>query len=173
MVLGAWRLQRGGARGLVFSIGVLVTAASMGGCSTMQPSQLATSALAPGKARIVLNRTNETLHATSPATAKVNGTKVADVTAGQTAIVDVAPGALQLTVEAWSYPGSYSIPLTVREGETVKVEIAPRPSKSAGILGPIGGFMDKDENGNGGAFQAKQVANIDMAAPLGVPPATH
>lgn len=173
MVLGAWRLRRGGVRGLVCWVGVLAAAASMGGCSTMQPSQLATSALAPGKARIVLNRTNETLHATAHATAKVNGTKVADVAAGQTAVIDVAPGALQLSVEAWSYPGSYTIPLTIHEGETVKVEIAPRPSKTAGILGPIGGLMDKDENGNGGAFQAKQVANIDAAAPLDVPPATH
>jgi hypothetical protein len=172
-----------GGLGLLDSVGVRpwfkiavvgLVALGTSACSTMQPSQLATSALMAGKARIVLQRTNETLHATSPATAKVNGTKVADVAAGQTAIVDVAPGPMEFTVEAWSYPGQYTIPLQVREGETIKVEIAPRPSKTAGILGPIGGFVDKDENGNGGAFTAKQVANLDgAAAPLNVPPATQ
>lgn len=135
-----------------------------GGCSTMDQGQLATSALAAGKARLVLQRTNEQLHATTPATAKINDTKVADVAAGGTAIVDVAPGALTLSVESWSYPGRYSIPLQVQAGETVKVEIAPRKSSTSGVLGPIGGFLDKEENGNGGAFTARQVATLNMPA---------
>jgi hypothetical protein len=125
--------------------------------------------LAPGKARIVLQRTNETLHATTSATAKVNGTKVADVAVGSTAVVDVVPGPVALSVESWSYPGQYSIPLEVRAGETVKVEISPRQSKAAGVLGPIGGLVDKEENGNGGAFTVRQVANLD-AATTGMPP---
>ncbi|MDO9384907.1 MAG: hypothetical protein Q7T86_18830 [Hyphomicrobiaceae bacterium] len=125
---------------------------------------MATSALAPGKARIVLERTNETLHATTPATAKVNGTKVADVAAGATAVVDVVPGPVALSVESWSYPGQYSLPLEVRPGETVKVEIAPRQSKAA-VLGPIGGLMDKDDKGNGGAFTVRRVANLDGTTP--------
>lgn len=175
MVRGAWLPGCGVGIRRISSVAVfLMLAVATSGCSTMQASQLATSALAPGKARLVLQRTNETLHATAAATAKVNGTKIADVAAGQTAIIDVAPGALELSVEAWSYPGAYTIPVQVREGETVKVEIAPRPSKSAGILGPIGGLMDKDENGNGGAFTARQVANLDgQALPAAVPPATQ
>lgn len=139
------------------------------GCSSIDHSQIATSALAPGKARVVLQRTNEQLHATTPATAKINGTKVADVPAGGTAVVDVAPGALALSVESWSYPGQYSIPLQVHAGETVKVEIAPRPSSTGGVLGPIGGLLDKDDNGNGGAFTARQVANLDMPAAMPAP----
>lgn len=144
------------------SIGIIACAALAGGCASIESNGTATSALAPGRARIVLQRTNETLHATTPATAKVNGAKVADVAAGATAIVDVVPGPVALSVESWSYPGQYSIPLEVRAGETVKVEIAPRPSKAA-VLGPIGGLMDKDENGNGGAFTVRQVANLDAA----------
>lgn len=143
----------------------------LGGCSSIDQSQMATSALAPGKARIVLQRTNETLHATTPATAKVNGTKVADVAVGSSTAIDVVPGPLTLSVESWSYPGAYTIPLEARAGETLKVEIAPRPSKTAGVLGPIGGFMDKDENGNGGAFTVRPVANLDASA-VQVPAAT-
>lgn len=172
MLLGAFWPCRGAGNRLVVGWMAVLWGLAAGGCSTMQPSQLATATLMPGKARLVLQRTNETLHATAMATAKVNGTKVADVAAGQTAIVDVAPGPLSLSVDAWSYPGSYTIPVQVREGETVKVEIAPRPSKTAGILGPIGGFVDKDENGNGGAFTAKQVANIE-SVPAEIPPATQ
>lgn len=147
---------------LLAVLGAVALACLAGGCSTLDHGQLATSALAPGKARIVMQRTNEQLHATTPATAKVNGAKVADVAAGATAIVDVVPGPLALSVESWSYPGQYSIPLQVAAGETVKVEIAPRPSSTAGVLGPLGGFLDKDEQGNGGAFTVRQVANLDV-----------
>ncbi len=151
-------------------IGIMAYAALSGGCASVGQNSIATSALAPGKARIVLQRTNETLHATTPATAKVNGTKVADVAAGGIAVVDVVPGPVALSVESWSYPGRYSIPLEVRAGETVKVEIAPRLSKPSVVLGPIGGLVDKEENGNGGAFTVRQVANLD-AVTSGVPPA--
>lgn len=134
-----------------------------------------TSALPAGKGRVVLMRTNETLYATAPATAKINGTKVADVAAGATQVVDVVPGASQLSVETWAYPGSYTIPIDVRAGETVKVEIAPRPPQGASaMLGPIGGLVDKDEKGNGGAFTARQLANLDAvpdASTGPVPPA--
>lgn len=153
-------------------LAVAAAAALSGGCATIEQGQLATSALAPGKARIVLQRTNETLHATTPATAKINGDKVADVAAGSTAVVDVAPGQVSLSVESWSSPGKYSIPLTIQPGETVKVEIAPRQSAASAVLGPIGGLMDKDEQGNGGAFTVRQVANLDQPIPAAnVPPA--
>lgn len=135
----------------------------LGGCASFD-QETVTSALAPGKARVILARTNETLHATTPATTKVNGSKVADVPVGATQVVDIAPGASQLTVEAWAYPGSYTIPLEVRAGETVKVEISPRPAQGASaMLGPIGGLVDKDDKGNGGAFTARQVAHLDIA----------
>lgn len=157
---------------VAIGLSCVVCAAASAGCASVEQSTMATSALAPGKARIVLERTNETLHATTPATAKVNGTKVADVAAGATAVIDVVPGPVALSVESWSYPGQYSIPLEVRPGETVKVEIAPRQSKAA-VLGPIGGLMDKDEKGNGGAFTVRQVANLDRtASPAIVPAAT-
>jgi hypothetical protein len=146
-----------------------VVAGMTGACSTMDHDRMSTSALAPGKARIVMQRTNEQMHATTPATAKINGTKVAEVAAGATAVVDVAPGPVALSVESWSYPGQYAIPLEVRAGETVRVEIAPRPSSTAGLLGPIGGMIDKDENGNGGAFTVRQVANLEIAPSTNAP----
>lgn len=156
-------------------LAAVVCGTLLGGCSTIEPGQqLATSALAPGKARILIQRTNETLNATTPATAKINGMKVADVPAGGSVAIDVVPGPVSFSVESWSYPGQYAIPLEVRSGETLRVEIAPRQSKTAGVLGPIGGFIDKDENGNGGAFTVRQVPNLEAAsAPGGVPAATQ
>lgn len=148
-----------------FVAGILVFGGALGGCATVEQTTLATSALASGKSRIVLQRTNETLHGTTSATTKVNGKKVADVAAGATAVIDVTPGPLALSVESWSSPGQYSIPLEVRPGETVKVEIAPRQSTASAVLGPIGGLMDKDEKGNGGAFTVRQVANLDQLVP--------
>jgi hypothetical protein len=132
-------------------------------------ASLMTSALPAGKGRVVLERTNETLHAATPASTSINGSKVADVAPGARQVVDVAPGPAKLTVEAWSYPGSYTIPLDVRAGETLRIEIAPRPATGPSVvLGPIGGLVDKDDNGNGGAFTARQVANLD--AKPGTPP---
>ena len=160
--------RRPAPAGVGRKVGVLLAALLLGGCATAGPSQLATSALPLGKGRIVMQRTNETLNATLPATAKVNGMKVAEVGAGETAVVDVAPGQVALSVEAWMYPGQFSLPLDVRPGEVVKVEIAPRES-SGGVLGAIGGMMEKDENGNGGAFSVRQVANLDSAGPGGAP----
>lgn len=141
----------------------LIAAVALAGCAgAAMDDAVMTSALPAGKGRVILERTNETLHATSPATAKINGVKVAEVLVGGAQVVDVTPGKADLTVEAWSYPGTYTIPLEVRAGETLKIEIAPRPAQGASaMLGPIGALVDKDENGNGGAFTARQVANLD------------
>lgn len=150
----------------------------LAGCSTMTESRLATSALSPGKGRIILTRTNETLRATTLATAKVNGHKVADVAAGSTVAVDVPPGPLSLSVEAWNYPGHYAIPLQITAGQTLKVEISPREPAAAGVLGPIGGLMEANAQGKGGGFTVREVANLDAiganapeSGQLNLPPA--
>lgn len=143
-------------------LAVATLAGCAGGGAGGDGAGLVTSALPEGKGRIVLERTNETLHATAPATAKLNGATVASVDVGDTVIVDVPAGVGKLSVETWSYPGTFTIPVDVKPGETIKVEIAPRPGTGASaILGPIGAMVDKDEQGNGGAFTVRQLAYID------------
>ena len=156
----------------------VLVAVFLAGCSTMNDSRLATSALSPGKGRIILTRTNETLRATTLATTKVNGHKVADVAAGGSVAVDVPPGPLSLSVEAWNYPGHYAIPLEINAGQTLKVEISPREPAAAGVLGPIGGVMEQNAQGKGGGFKVREVANLDAmganasaANGLNLPPA--
>jgi len=110
--------------------------------------------LAPGKARIVVQRTGEAMYSGVPATVKLNDEKVADLWAGGSEVIDISPGKKVLTVEAWSYPGTYRLELDAKAGTVYRVAIGPR-AESFGpslILGPLGGLVDKDEKGNTGAF---------------------
>jgi hypothetical protein len=87
---------------------------------------------------------------------KVNGQKVADIWAGSSSIVNIAPGANTITVEAWSYPGTWTVNLDAKPGQNYAAEISPRgDSYAPSLLGPVGGAIDSANNKNAGAFQMR------------------
>jgi hypothetical protein len=155
---------KSGRRSLAATVLAAGIALSLTGCGGPEPQgegvaagnlpTKATQPLAPGKARIVLERSGAVTYAGVAATVKLNDEKVADIWAGGNDVVDVAPGKAVLGVEAWSYPGVYRLEIDAKAGKIYRVAIAPR-GESFGpslILGPFGGAIDKDENGNSGAF---------------------
>lgn len=55
-----------------------------------------------------------------------------------------------------SYPGTWTLPLDAKAGQTYKVIVEPRgASFGPGLLGPIGGAIDAASNDNAGAFQMR------------------
>jgi hypothetical protein len=123
-----------------------------------------------GKGRLVLSRPGGILYAGSAATVKVNGSKVADLYGGNSLPVDVAPGKVTITVDAWNYPGSWTEQLSVAAGSTYDIEVAPREDSvgTAVVFGAIGGAIEAQNNPKSGLFQwkvTKQSAAQVAAAP--------
>ena len=169
------RARAGAApRGLGIALMAAAALAWLGGCAgpaaegeSLAATPLAAKAaqpLAAGKARIVLERSGTAMYSGVAATVTLNSQKVADIWAGASEVVDIAPGKAVLGVEAWSYPGTYRLEIDAKSGVVYRVAIAPR-GESFGpslILGPFGGLVDKDEKGNSGAFMM-QLAPTETA----------
>ena len=111
-----------------------------------------------GKARVTITRPSSIVYAAAPATITLNGTKVADVGTGSSATIDVPAGQCTISVSAWSYPGSSTLKINAKPGETLALEVAPRDaSLGAGmLLGPLGGLVDGSTAQSGGAFDLRE-----------------
>jgi hypothetical protein len=114
---------------------------------------------AADSARLTLTRVSGLQYAGVPATVKVNGKQVASLWGGSSSTVDLAPGKNTVTVDAWSYPGSWTLSLNAKPGSRHTVEISPRDgSYAASLLGPVGAALEgSDKSKQGGAFQARIV----------------
>jgi len=122
-----------------------------------ETAALAASPIPAGKARVTIARESSLLYAGAPATITLNGAKVADITSGGKAIIDVPAGANVLAASAWSYPGEYKVKLDAVAGQSYGLVVTPR-SASLGpgaLLGPIGGMIDAASNENAGAFEMR------------------
>jgi hypothetical protein len=161
-----------GTRLVVAARGLSAVAAAfmLAACASTMPSDGATpgggasgtasGAIRAGQARLKLTRVSSILYAGAPATVKVNGNEVASVSAGSTSEVDIAPGASKVTVEAWSYPGTWTVNINAKAGQTYVLEIKPREASfGPSMLGPIGGAMDAGANKNAGAFEMRLVGH--------------
>ena len=136
----------------------LTTASAPQASATASAPQVSTPAPA-GKVRLALNRVQGVLYAGAPATVKVNGQKVADLWAGNSSVVDISPGKNAVTVEAWSYPGTWTIDLDAKPGQSYAIEVSPRSeSYVPSLFGAVGGAMDSNANKNAGAFQMRLVS---------------
>ena len=130
------------------------------GSSGPTPGETAALAAAPlpaGKARVTITRVSTLLYAGAPATITLNGQKVADISSGGSAVIDVPAGESVLAASAWSYPGEFKVRLNAVAGQRYALDVAPR-SASFGpgtLLGPIGGALDASVNENAGAFELK------------------
>jgi hypothetical protein len=121
-------------------------------------TELASSPVPPGKARLTITRTSDLLYMGAPATIKVNGKKAADLALGASTIIDIAPGQNVISASAWSYPGTFSVKLAAKPGQRYGVEVAPRSDSFVpAMLAPVGGIIDASINENAGAFQLRFV----------------
>jgi hypothetical protein len=97
-------------------------------------------------------------YAGAPATVKVNGREVASLWSGSSETVNISPGANAVAVEAWSYPGTWTVNLNAKAGASYAIEVSPREaSLGPSMLGPLGGAVDASANKNSGAFQMRVV----------------
>ena len=138
-------------------VGCMTTETPTGGLATEATSR--TTAIPAGKARLTLTRVSSLIYAAAPATVKINGEQVASLGAGSSTSIDIAPGATSVSVEAWSYPGIWTVDLAVKPGRAYELEISPR-GDSVGpnlLLGALGGAIDANANKNAGAFQMRLV----------------
>jgi hypothetical protein len=112
-----------------------------------------------GQTRLTLTRVEGILYAGAPATVKVNGQKVAELWAGKSETVDIPLGNNVVTVEAWSYPGTWTVNLDAKKGKAYAVEVSPR-SESYGpsLFGPLGAAAEGAGTKNAGAFQMRVVS---------------
>lgn len=140
--------------------------ASAPGTSAPAPAAQAQSAApkpsgpAPsGQTRLTLTRVEGVLYAGAPATVKVNGQKVADLWAGKSETVDIPLGNNAVTVEAWSYPGTWTVNLDAKKGKAYAIEVSPRgDSYAPSLFGPLGAAMEGAGTKNAGAFQMRVVS---------------
>jgi len=157
-----WRSARSLLMAAMPAVPILILMPLVSGCAGsdgLETASLANTPIAPGKARVTINRTTAMLYAAAPATITVDGEKVASVDRGGTALVDIPAGNNTLAASAWSYPGEYKVKLNAVAGQTYRLEVQPR-SDSFGpsiLLGPIGGMIDSAANENAGAFEMKLV----------------
>jgi hypothetical protein len=116
------------------------------------------NAATPGKATLVLKRVSAILYVGAPASVKVNGKSVASVASGGTETVEIAPGKSAVSVETWSYPGTWTVNINAKAGQTYTLEISPRgASYGPSLLGPLGAAIESNggKNKNTGAFEIK------------------
>ncbi len=128
-----------------------------GGPTPEETAALAAAPIPAGKARVMIERPSAVMYAAAPATIELNGQKVASVGAGGSAIFDVPTGPNKIAASAWSYPGTWTLPLDAKAGQTYKVIVEPRGDSflPGALLGPIGGAIDAASNENAGAFQMR------------------
>lgn len=114
---------------------------------------------AAGGAKLTLSRVSGLQYSGVPATVKVNGKQVASLWGGSSSTVDLAPGANTITVDTWSYPGSWTQTLNVKPGARYAIEISPRDGSAAtAMLGVVGVAIEaSSKSKQGGAFQMRVV----------------
>jgi hypothetical protein len=137
--------------------GCMTTTETSGTAPVTDGASSATGPIAAGKARLTLTRVTGILYVGAPATVKINGEQVASLWAGSSSSIDIAPGATSVSVDGWTYPGSWTVDLSVKAGQSYTIEISPR-GDSLGpnlLLGAIGGAIDASVNQNAGLFQAR------------------
>ncbi len=112
-----------------------------------------------GQARVTVTRPSSLLYAGVPASIAVDGKNVANVWPGSSATFDVPAGARVVTASAWSYPKEWTMRIDARAGAAYAIEVVPREASLGPtmILGPLAGVIDKDAQGNGGAFELRLV----------------
>jgi len=123
-----------------------------------QPAPKAAKAehAAPGKARLVVTRTDSMLYFGLSAAVKVNGSDAASLMRGESKTLAIVPGKTAVSVTGWSYPGSWTVNFDAKPGKTYTVEISPRgDSYVSTLFGPVGVVIDATANKNGGAFQMR------------------
>jgi hypothetical protein len=118
----------------------------------------ANAQVAPGKARLLLARPNGMLYAAAPARVKVGEEQVASLWPGASAVVDVPAGTSRISVDSWNYPGEWADDVPLADGQTYRIEVAPREDGVATALmfGAIGGAFEASSNATrSGLFQLK------------------
>ncbi len=134
-----------------------MTTESSGTAPVTDGASSATGPVVSGKARLTLTRVSGFVYSGVPATVKINGEQVASLWAGSSSSVDIAPGATSVSVDAWTYPGTWTLDLSAKAGQAYTIEISPRGDSlgPALLLGAIGGAIDASVNQNAGAFQMR------------------
>lgn len=154
------------ARALMACGAAATLAAGCAGTETPNPALAADGAprasepIPRGKARLSLTRVSGLLYSGVPASVKVNGQPVAELWAGGASSVDLAPGPTAVSVDAWSHPGSWTVELNVKAGQTYALEISPRGDSyvPGALFGVVGAAIDANVNKNAGAFQMRVVS---------------
>ena len=109
---------------------------------------------APGQATISITRSDELMYFGAPVTVELNGAKIASISKGETYTGGIAPGSADVSVSAWSSPGTSHHRFTAEPGKTYRFTVAPRSANFA--AGMIGGLAGQAIEG-GGAFEIKPV----------------
>jgi hypothetical protein len=151
----------GSKRARARALPALALALALAACGTsgMENASLANTPVPAGKARLTVTRVSTLLYAAAPASLTLNGAPAAELAAGGGSILDVPAGPVTLAVSAWSYPGTFSVRLAPKAGQTIALVIEPREASLASgtLLGPLGGLFDASVNENAGAFQIRVV----------------
>ncbi len=130
---------------------ILTAAGLVLSCASAGPS------LAAGGAKLTLTRVSGLQYAGVPATVKINGKEVASLWSGSSSTVDLTPGANVITVDASTYPGSWTHTLNAKPGARYTIEISPHSSGTA-MLGLVGMAIEaSSKSKQGGAFQMRVV----------------
>ena len=153
LVRYAARVRRSAVFAAIVGAALLITS----GFASAQESK--PTPIPAGKARLVLNRVAGIVFVAGAAIVKVNGQEVATLWADKSATVDIAPGAVVVSVAAWASPGDVAVGLKAKAGTTYYFEIAPRPERInfLGTIGAIGQYIDAATKKNTGHFSIRQV----------------
>lgn len=146
------------ALGVLFCISLAV-----GGCAspTGTTSLPDNQTLALGMSRVVVERNTDFLYLALSARVKVNGKQIGELSRGDKIFSDIEPGRTNISVDNWSFPGSYSISFTAKPNFIYQFEVSPRGESygPVALAGFLGAAADAAANERSGGFKIVGVSS--------------
>lgn len=141
---------------------VLGSLVAIAGCASndgLETAAFEKTAIAPGKARVTITRTDDFLFVGMGAAITLNGREVANLSAGGRTTFDMPSGSNEIAVSAWGHPGRYAVKVQAVAGQKYALEVAPRGATVAPTLlfGMVGSAIEASSSGEGkaGAFELR------------------
>jgi hypothetical protein len=138
---------------------IMFMAVSLSGCVSAPPlKSIPTQNAVGNQSRITIARSTDFLYLALDARVSVNGKVVAALPRGGSTYTDITPGAVTISVDHPTSPGTFTISFVTKPRGTYSVRVAPR-DKSFGVgamFGVVGLALESSPD-NGGLFMVDLV----------------
>ncbi len=139
------------------NLAILAAIILLAACGTTTPLSLSqvNEPIPAGKARVVITRDTSLLYMAAAADVRLNGTKIASLGRGGSAVHDIAKGRNTLTVSTLGSFGQYTTTFDAAPQKSYEFLVSPR-KEAMGVgaaFGLIGDAVSASNNDQSGYFQ--------------------